>query len=258
MRLSIIIPARNEEAQIRGTLWAVLRSVARHAHLPLERLHLPATRCEVLVVDSGSSDGTPRILAQFADRFGVHRLHTLRPGASAARNLGAARSGGEVLVFIDADTRVPEGAITRIQSLVEQRGGAAGIFPYAPQERGVRARCWWTFWNWVRWLPLARAKAMPAFMFCTRQVFHQFGPFDESVAIGEEWPILAGVYRRNRRELVYDRTLRAYTSSRRMQMVRLGYTRLYVKYALAILFKPARVHYTDRIRERPLPAAAGD
>ena len=258
MRLSIIIPARNEEAQIGGTLQAVLRSVARHAHLPLDRLRLAATRCEVVVVDSGSSDGTPRIVTEFADLFGVRRLHTLRPGAPAARNLGAARSNGEVLVFIDADTRVPEDALARIQSLVEERGGAAGIFPYAPQEGGVRARCWWAFWNGVRRLPLARAKAMPAFMFCTRQAFQQFGPFDESVAIGEEWPILGGVYRRNRRELVYDHTLRAHTSSRRMQMVRLGYTRLYVKYALAILFKPARVHYTDRLRERPRPGRGGD
>jgi glycosyltransferase involved in cell wall biosynthesis len=224
----------------------------------MERLRLPATRCEVLVVDSGSSDGTPGILAEFVDDFGVQRLHTLRPGASAARNLGAARSDGEVLVFIDADTRVPESAMTRIQNLVEQRGAAAGIFPYAPQEGGIRAHCWWTFWNWVRLLPLARAKAMPAFMFCTRQVFQQFGPFDEAVAIGEEWPILTGVYRQNRRELVYDRTLLARTSSRRMEMVRLGYTRLYVKYALAILFKPARVHYTDRIRELPRPREERD
>jgi glycosyltransferase involved in cell wall biosynthesis len=252
MRVSIIIPARNEEAQLAETLLAVLRAVAHRSVTPVESLKLSATNCEVLVVDNGSRDGTSRILAEFAERFAVQALQTRRPGAAAARNFGAARARGDVLVFVDADTRVPPRAVTRIETLVGQKGCSAGIFPYAPQECGLRADCWWAFWNWVRLLPLARAKAMPAFMFCTRDVFREFGPFDESVAIGEEWPILTGLYRRNRRALAYDRTLTAHTSSRRMQRVWLGYTRLYVKYGLAILFKPARVRYSDRIRE---PAA---
>ena len=46
----------------------------------------------------------------------------------------------------------------------------------------------WSFWNTVRLLPLPKAKAMPALMFCTASTFDALGPFDEEVAIGEEWP----------------------------------------------------------------------
>jgi len=97
--------------------------------------------------------------------------------------------------------------------------------------------------------PLPRAKALPAFMFCTRRVFVGYGPFDETVAIGEEWPILADLYRAEPSRLVYDRTLTARTSCRRMERQAFGYVRTFVKYVVAVLWPPARVNYTDRIRE---------
>ncbi len=89
-------------------------------------------------------------------------------------------------------------------------------------------------------------------MFCTRDAFDRFGPFDESVQIAEEWPILAGIYRWNPRRLVYDRSLIALSSSRRMQSQRFGYTRTFFKYVAAVLFPSARVRFTDAIREELL------
>jgi glycosyltransferase involved in cell wall biosynthesis len=178
----------------------------------------------------------------------IRIVHCPAPGAARARNAGAAAAGGSVLVFVDADTRIPPLGLRRIEQHVEG-GYDSGIFRLAPQSPGLRAWCWWTFWNQVRRLPLSRAKALPAFMFCTRAVFDRFGPFDESVAIGEEWPILAGRYRDDPRRLVYDRTMAARTSGRRMDLQPFGYTRTYLKYALAILAPPARVRYSDAIRE---------
>jgi hypothetical protein len=135
-----------------------------------------------------------------------------------------------------------------------RNGYAAGIFRLAPQPpAGLRARCWWGFWNQVRRLPLARAKALPAFMFCTREAFDRLGPFDETVAIGEEWPILAGLHRADPHRLIYDRTLTAHTSGRRMELQPFGYTRTYLKYALAIVARPARIRYADTIREEAAP-----
>ena len=89
---------------------------------------------------------------------------------------------------------------------------------------------------------------MPALMFCTTAVFDEFGPFDEDVAIGEEWPILASVYRLRPNRFVYDRSLTGRTSSRRMERQAFGYTRTFLKYVWAILHRPGRVHYTDQIR----------
>lgn len=89
---------------------------------------------------------------------------------------------------------------------------------------------------------------MPALMFCTAEVFDELGPFDEDVAIGEEWPILASLYRLRPHRFVYDRSLTGLSSSRRMERQAFGYTRTFLKYVWAILHRSGRVNYTDRIR----------
>ena len=67
------------------------------------------TPCEIVVVDDGSTDDTPSILAHFGDELVVVR----RPngGLSAARNTGILRATGELLLFLDADDLHPHGYI---------------------------------------------------------------------------------------------------------------------------------------------------
>ena len=126
-------------------------------------------------------------------------------------------ASGRTLVFLDADTQLPPGCSSGSRSW-SKRGYEAGITRLGGLDGGRRARCWWAFWNAMRRLPLPRAKAMPACMFCTREAFDEFGPFDERVAIGEEWPILAGLYRARPRRFVYDQALTAFSSGRRMEL----------------------------------------
>jgi glycosyltransferase involved in cell wall biosynthesis len=246
--LSVIVPARNEEAAIAATLDAILAAAAAMLAEPVAGLALGPSPIEVLVVDNASTDRTRGIVEGYADRHGVRLLECPRLKAPCARNFGTAHSTGRILCFVDADTWVPVNALARIHDLCERDGFEAGIGALAAQEPGPSAWLWWLFWNHVRRLPLARAKALPAFMFCTREVFAELGPFDERVVIGEEWPILAGLQRARPGRLVYDRSLVARTSSRRMALRRFGYLRTFCKYVWAILTPAGRVVYSDHVR----------
>ncbi|HEX7217902.1 MAG TPA: TIGR04283 family arsenosugar biosynthesis glycosyltransferase [Burkholderiales bacterium] len=88
-RLSIVVPALNEARGIRAALEALAPLRAR-GH-------------EVIVVDGGSTDGTQRIAIPLCDLF----LNAPR-GRAVQMNAGARAASGEVLVFLHADTRLPE------------------------------------------------------------------------------------------------------------------------------------------------------
>jgi glycosyltransferase involved in cell wall biosynthesis len=244
--LSVIIPARNEEALIGPVIEAVLAAAGAPERGALP--HLDTTGVELIVVDNLSTDRTAEIVGRYVERYGVRLIHCERLKTPCARNAGAGLAGGRIFVFVDADTIIPPHALRRIQQLCDVEGYGAGISRLASLEGGWRAWCWWTFWCHVRRLPLARAKAMPALMFCTRDVFQRFGPFDERVVLGEEWPILAGLYRAESARFIYDRTLTALTSSRRMDLQPFGYTRTLLKYIWAVLHQSGRRHYGDHWR----------
>ncbi len=72
---------------------------------------------EVIVVDGGSSDGTPALA-----RGAVDRVVSAPRGRAGQMNAGAALARGEVFLFLHADTRLPENADVRIlQGLAASR-----------------------------------------------------------------------------------------------------------------------------------------
>lgn len=106
-RVSVIIPARNEEAYIGETLDHVL----------------PADPWEVIVVDGHSTDRT----AEIAEAFGVTVVSSL-PGRARQLNAGAAIATGEVLLFLHADTRLPPSFHQHIRRVLAQASVSAGAF----------------------------------------------------------------------------------------------------------------------------------
>ncbi len=249
-RLSFVIPARNEEALIGEVLEAILASIAQATRVSRDALRLRDTPFEVIVADDGSEDRTAAIVQQFVEQAGVRLISCSARRCGAARNAGVAVSSGRVLSFVDADTIVPLNAAERILKLHEVDQKCLVIYRLASREPGFRAWLWWTFWGLARHVPLARAKSMPAFLSCDRAHFERYGPFNESWAIAEEWPLTSPAYRYHRDRFLYDRSIMGRSSSRRMDLQRFGYVRTFSKWVCVVLFPWARTSLTDRIRHQ--------
>ncbi|WP_372345376.1 glycosyltransferase [Streptomyces sp. KL116D] len=72
-------------------------------------------RCEVLLVDNGSTDGSYRLCAEFARRHAnVTVLVRHGGGAGAARNLGTDRASGARITYLDSDDVLPPTALERM------------------------------------------------------------------------------------------------------------------------------------------------
>jgi rSAM/selenodomain-associated transferase 2 len=98
----VIVPALNEAAGIAAALQALAPLRAR-GH-------------EVIVVDGGSADATRDIAAPLADRvLGARR------GRALQMNAGAAVAGGDALLFLHADTRLPELADRLVMDALRKR-----------------------------------------------------------------------------------------------------------------------------------------
>jgi glycosyltransferase involved in cell wall biosynthesis len=113
-RLSVIIPTLNEERHV----GALLSDVALQTRLP----------DEVLVVDAGSEDATVAV----ARKFAFVRLLDGEPPVARGRNLGGRSARGDVLVFLDADTRVPERFFENFLAELEGRSLDIACPKYVP------------------------------------------------------------------------------------------------------------------------------
>src|SRR5882757_8458312 len=97
MLISIVIPAFNEE----GYLGETLTSINRAKALLQDEGSLPT---EIIVVDNDSDDST----ADIARALGATVARETQHNVAKVRNTGAKLSNGDVLVFVDADTVVPD------------------------------------------------------------------------------------------------------------------------------------------------------
>lgn len=109
LQISVIIPTLNEAPVIHAALDGLAPLRAR-GH-------------EVILVDGGSTDGTPEIAADKADQ-----AIAAPRGRASQMNAGARIATGDVLVFVHADTRIPVDADLAIARELERSGRLWGRF----------------------------------------------------------------------------------------------------------------------------------
>jgi len=197
--LSVIIPVLNEAGNIRPLLE-----------------HLQRTpEVDVVVVDGGSQDGTQAI----AQSLGARVLATA-PGRAHQMNRGAAAATGGLLLFLHADTRLPNGFAAAVRSTLARPQVIAGAFNLKIQGRGWGLRL--VEWG-VRWR--SHQRQLPygdQALFCQREVFEQLGGFPE-VPILEDF---IWVLRARKRGKVAIAPLSVLTSGRRWEKLGIWQTTL--------------------------------
>lgn len=121
MRLSIIVPMLNEAAQL-PDLFAHL--------LPFQR-----AGCEIVFADGGSTD----VSARLAEVAGFTVVNAAR-GRARQMNEGALQANGDVLLFLHADTRLPQGALAHIKHALLMNKSCWGRFDVCIQGKSFMLR----------------------------------------------------------------------------------------------------------------------
>jgi glycosyltransferase involved in cell wall biosynthesis len=201
-RISLVIPAYNEE---------------KYIHVCLEHAikNSKGKFFEIIVIDNASTDRTGEIARGFP---GVRVVHEKRKGLTQARQRGFEEATGDLLAYIDADTRLPAGWIeTTLEEFARDKDLASLSGPYIYYDisrwQQLQVRLYWN------------ALALPLYYFVgymvvggnfviRKDVLHKMNGFDTSISFyGED----TNIARRARRhgKVKFKPSFAMHTSGRR-------------------------------------------
>lgn len=208
--ISLIIPAYNEEDYLPACLEAVMENVAGQV-------------MEIIVVDNNSTDGTRAVVERYP---AVTYVFEPEKGITRARQRGLVASSGDILAYVDADTRPPAGWIEQVREqfgTCNELGCLSG--PYSFYDLGGIPRT-----TSAGWFVAARQLAkITGYLIVggnfaiRRDVLEKMGGFDSSIEFyGED----ADIARRARKhgKVLFSPRLVMPTSGRRMK--KQGFTKM--------------------------------
>ncbi len=201
MKISVVIPAYNEENYLPATLEKIRAGLANADF-----------EAETIVVDNESTDKTRLIAESFGAKVFTETEHNI----AKVRNTGAKNATGSVLIFVDADTLVPVELFQKIADQMKDEkcfGGAVAV-DYEPFKRKWMkyylrgGELWQTVFNWKQ----------GATQFCRKPVFQTIGGYDETIFMSEDvqfYRRLAKYAKRKDGYLLFVEEPRVITSARR-------------------------------------------
>src|SRR5690625_275956 len=195
-KVSILIPAHNEEVVIEDTIKSMIR------------LNYPKNKLEVIVINDNSSDLTGSIIDKYAQKyFFIKAVHTKPPyagkGKSGALNQGLKYSTGEIIVVYDADN-TPEPDAIRYLALGlhndKKAGAIVGKFRVVNANKNILTRLINIETLTFQWLAQAgrwfwfKMSTIPGTNFAIRKsILAELGGWDEK-ALSEDTELSIRVY----------------------------------------------------------------
>ena len=183
IRISLVIPAYNEERYLSRLLDSVDTARARFRH--------GAAAVEVIVADNGSTDST----AALAGSRGCAVVEVAERRIASVRNGGAAAAQGATLCFIDADSEIHPESFNAVEDALSTGRVVAGA-------SGVRIERW-SFGiavTYALFMPMVWLLRMDTgVVFCTREDFVVVGGYDERRYFAEDVQLLWDLRRLGRK-----------------------------------------------------------
>lgn len=224
MKISLIIPAFNEEKLLAATLTAV------RAALPVfsER----GWSAEIIVCDNNSTDRT----AEIAQAAGAKVVFEPMNQIARARNAGATGADGDWVVFLDADSHPSRDLLGALADKIAAGNTILAGARMQPDESTATSWFVYKIWNgmsrWRRW-------ATGPFIACDAAAFRELGGFDERLYGSEDIDFSLRMRKLARRQdkKIVILTPPLLTSARKMKLYR---RREYVRFLLKTLFTGGR------------------
>lgn len=210
MKISVVVPAFNEERLLPETLPAIRAA--------MEAFDRRGWASELIVCDNNSTDRTAEVARAAGARVVFEPVNQI----SRARNRGAAEAGGDWILFVDADS-FPSAELfsDTADNIAVGRclaGGSTVSYASPPAGAALLIGMWNALSRVMRW-------AAGSFIFCEAQAFRAVGGFSEELYASEELDLsrrLKRLARRNRRSIVILHHHPLLTSDRKLRLYSWG------------------------------------
>jgi glycosyltransferase involved in cell wall biosynthesis len=206
VKISVVVPAFNEERGLAGTLRSIRQAMAACTDR--------GWSCELIVCDNHSTDRTAAIAREEGADVVFEPINQI----SRARNTGARRATGEWLVFIDADSHPSRELFDEMVTAVESgeclAGGSTVRLDTDERIPNLAVGAWNVISRAIRW-------AAGSFIFCEAATFRAIGGFSEELFAAEEIDLfrrLKRVARARRKRIVILHRHPLQTSARKARL----------------------------------------
>jgi glycosyltransferase involved in cell wall biosynthesis len=185
MELSVIIPTLNEEKY----LPKLLNSLKKQNYKDFE----------IIVSDGNSDDKTRQIAKNYGCRFVVNK----KRHPSCQRNEGAKIAKGNIFLFLDADTGIPDDFLEKTIKEFKKRNliGAGFYIKTKLKEKFYKKLI--KILNFFFFLSQSiRPTSIGVAILCKREDHFKIGGFDETIFIGEDYDYIYKIFRKGKFKMI--------------------------------------------------------